>query len=151
MKVMMVKNAGGMLSPASEIESERLKRFSNGIAYEIDIKGGELRNRGFHGKVFKFMTWCFEYWKAESTQAEFMCEAAQFDHFRKELTKFAGYYDWVVDLKGNMVMQVRSLSYESMSQEEFEQLYIAMTNAAIQNIFNNTTDQAMLDRLYSFF
>lgn len=151
MKVTMVKNAGEILSPASELESERLKRFANGNVYEIDIKGGELRNRGFHGKVFLFMSWCFEYWKAENTQAEFMCEVAQFEFFRNKLTELAGYYDWVVDLQGNMVIKVRSLSYDSMSQEEFEQFNIAMTNATIKNVFNNTTDENILNKLYSFF
>lgn len=148
---MMVKNAGGILAPASEIESERLKRFSNGIAYEIEIKGGERRNRGFHGKVFAFMSWCFEYWRADGGKAEFMCEIAQFDYFRKELTILAGYYDYVVTLSGDTQINVRSLAFDSMTQEEFEQFYIALTNAAIRTVFNNNQNEEILNKLYSFF
>lgn len=151
MKVMMVKQPGGVFTPASEIEADRLTRLKNGIAYEIDVKAGEKRNRGFHGKAFAFFSWCFEYWTAENTDAQYQVESAQFDYFRKSLTKLAGYYDFVVDLNGNTMIEVRSLAYDSMSQEEFEQCYSALINAAIANVFNNTTDEAILNRLRSFF
>ena len=151
MKVMLVKQPGGVLTPASDIEADRLTRLKNGITYEVDLKAGEKRNRGFHGKVFAFMTWCFQYWSAENTDAKFCTEQAQFDYFRKSLTKLAGYYDFVTDLQGNTMIEVRSLAYDSMSQEEFESFFNAIINAAIQHVFANTTDENTLNKLRSFF
>lgn len=150
MKVMMTKTPGGVLTPASEIESERLKRLKNGIVYEVELKGGEKRNRGYHGKIFAFMSWCFEYWAGNNTEAEFQTEAAQFDCFRKQLTIKAGYYDFVVNLDGSTMVQARSLSYDSMSQEEFEQCGSALINAAIATVFQGADDETC-NRLYSFF
>ena len=151
MKVNFIKMPGGVLTPASDIESERLNKLKNGIVYEVELKGGERRNRGFHGKVFSFFNFVFHYWSAENTDFKYQSESAQFNSFRKGLTISAGYFDWVVDLHGNTIAEVRSLSFDSMSQEEFEQCYSALINAAIAQVFNNTSDQDVLNKLQSFF
>lgn len=150
MKVTMIKNAGGIMSPASEIEAERLKRFKNDLAYEIEIKGGEKRSRGFHGKVFAFFNFCFQYWCANSAGHEFKCESAQFEIFRHELTILAGYRDVVYTINGEARVRAKSLSYDSMSQDEFEQLYSALISAAIANLFQGASDD-VCNKLYSFF
>ena len=150
MKVNFIKQPGGILLPASEIESERLKRLKNGIVYEVEIKGGERRNRGYHGKIFKFMTWCFEYWAGNNTDFQFQCEAAQFNSFRKQLTIQAGFFDWVVGLDGTPKPEARSLSYDSMGQEVFEQCANAMINAATATVFQGADDETC-NKLYSFF
>ncbi len=150
MKVSFVKMPGGILTPASEIESERLNRFKNGIVYEVEIKGGERRNRGFHGKVFAFMNHCFEYWCANNTDVQYQVEAAQFNYFRENLTIKAGYYDVVSDLDGNTTVKARSLSFDSMDQETFEQFYNAIINAALATVFQGA-DSETCNRLYSFF
>ena len=150
MKVMFVKNAGGLLSPANEMEAERLKRIPNGSMHEIDIKGSQKRSNSFHGKVFSFMNYCFQYWNAHNTQFQYQCEKAQFDSFRKQLTIQAGYFDWCVDLRGQPVMQARSLSFDSMDQETFEQFNIAIQNAAMATLFDANDTQA-IKKLESFF
>ncbi len=150
MKVNFLKCAGGVLTPASDIEAERMNRIKTGLICEIDIKGGEKRNRGFHGKVFKFMSFCFEHWSASGTAYANQCEAAQFDSFRKDLTIQAGYYDVVSDLSGNVKAVARSLAYDSMEQEDFEQCYSALINAAIATVFQGADDDTC-HKLQSFF
>ena len=150
MKVNFIKQPGGILTPASDIEADRMSRIKTGLIYEIDIKGGEKRNRGYHGKVFAFMSWCFQYWCANNTEVEFQCESAQFDYFRKLLAIQAGYYDYVVDLNGATMIQARSISYDNMSQEEFEQFGSAIINAAISTIFQGADDDTC-HKLKSFF
>ena len=150
MKVNFIKQPGGILTPASDIEADRMSRIKTGLIYEIDIKGGEKRNRGYHGKVFAFMSWCFQYWCANNTEVEFQCESAQFDYFRKRLAIQAGYYDYVVDLNGATMIQARSISYDNMSQEEFEQFGSAIINAAMATIFQGADDDTC-HKLQSFF
>lgn len=148
MKINFIKSHGGVLLPASDIEVGRMYRFKNGDMYEIDIK--LKRNGSFHKKVFAFTNHCFQYWCANNTEVEFQCEKAQFDYFRKSLLIKAGYYDYVVDINGSTMVQARSMSYDSMEQEEFEQVYSAMINAAIATIFQGASDEEC-QRLHSFF
>lgn len=148
-KYQMIKSAGGVFIPACDIEVERLNRFKTGEQYEIELK--LTRNPQFHRKVFAFFNFCFEYWTAENTQWENLDTSAQFDEFRKNLTILAGYYDLVTTIRGETRCRAKSLAFSEMDQEEFELCYKALINAAIKNIFNNTTDENILNQLYAFF
>ena len=61
MKINMVKQAGGLLVPVDDMESERMKRFKAGEVYPVEIK--QSRNPQFHRKVFAFFNFCFEHWQ----------------------------------------------------------------------------------------
>ena len=145
MKVDMIKQPGGLLNPASDMEAERLKKFKNGEHYQIDMK--MTRNPKFHGKMFVFFEFCFQYWKSDR---EFQDEVKQFDAFRKDLTCLAGFYDSFYNIKGEVRIEARSLSYGSMDPEEFEQCYKAMIQASMTHIFQ-AADENTYNRLMSFF
>lgn len=105
------------------------------------------RNPGFHGKVFKFLRFCFDHWASDR---EFMDEAGQFDVFRKHLTVLAGFYNSYYSIKGDVRIEARSLSYSKMDNEEFKQCYTALINAAVRNIFKDC-DYDIEQKLMSFF
>ncbi len=145
MKVNMVKTAGGNLWPVDDMDAEKLKRFKTGEHYEIEIKLS--RNPAFHRKVFAFFNFCFAHWKGGN---EFQCETKQFDVFRNHLTVLAGFYDVMPNINGKPRVEAQSLSYASMKQDEFEKCYVALTNAAMQHVFN-TADERTYNQLISFF
>lgn len=131
--------------PADDYTAEKMIKFKTGCQFPVDIK--LPRNQPFHGKVFAFFKFCFDHWAGGH---EFQDESLQFDEFRKELTKLAGFYDQVFDLQGNFTIVAKSLSFTSMDQEEFEQCYNALIQAAMSNIFRSSDEQT-LTRLMSFF
>ena len=145
MKIDFIKQYGGVLVPADDIEAEQMSRFKTGEMYAVDIK--LVRNPGFHRKVFQFFSFCFEHW---ACQREFLNESAQKDVFRKNLTVLAGYYDELVNIKGEIRIEAKSLSFGSMQQDEFEQCYSALINAAIKHIFPGS-DENTYNQLMSFF
>ena len=145
MKIKFIKQAGGLLVPASDLESDKLSKFKTGELYEVDIKLS--RNPAFHKKVFSFFNFCFAHWKGDN---EFQSEQKQFDVFREHLTVLAGYYESYHSISGSVRIEAKSLAYSSMSQEEFEQCYIALTNAAMKHIFTGA-DQGTYNKLISFF
>ena len=149
MEIQMVKQPGGLLLPAFDTEAERLERFKSGFIFPVEIK--QTRNPGFHSKVFSFLQFCFEHWSGDQTDARFKTSAAQFDTFRKELTVLAGYRDVTFKIGGGFRVEPKSLSFSNMEQDEFEECYSALINAAIQHIFGNTNDQKILDKLTGFF
>jgi hypothetical protein len=149
MKIKVVKFAGGVTSPASDIDAEKMSKLKTGEQYEIEIK--QTRNPQFHRKVFAFLGFCFQHWSADHTECQFMDESAQFDTFREHITVLAGYYETTYNLKGDVRIRARSLSFGNMSQEEFEQFYSAAIRVAVKHIFNGTTDEKILNQLQSFF
>lgn len=149
MKVNFVKQHGGLLIPASDMEADRLKRFKTGETYEVEIV--TTRNPKFHGKVFSFFNFVFKYWSADKTEWQHFDEVKQFDTFRKNLTVLAGFKEVSYTIDGRVRVEAKSLAYANMDQEEYEQCYSALINAAIQNVFNNTKDQNIINQLYAFF
>ncbi len=144
MKINFIKNAGGLLVPANDAEADRMTRFKTGEMVEIDIK--LTRNPAFHRKVFAFFNFCFEHWVGNDMQTE----SKQFNMFRKDLTALAGYYDSYPKIGGGVLVEAKSLAYGNMEQDEFEQCYIALTNAAMKHIFTGA-DDSVYNQLISFF
>lgn len=142
----MEKLPGARLVAFDDYDVERLNKFKTGEVYEVEIK--LKRNAKFHKKVFAFLNFCFAHWKGDN---EFQDEAKQFDVFRANLTVLAGFYDSFYNIKGEVRVEAKSLSYGSMSQEEFEQFYNAAINAAMKHVFNGSTDQNLYNRLLGFF
>lgn len=130
MKVEMIKAPGGVLVPANDGEVQRLTKFKTGGQYEIQLV--QTRNPDFHRKVFAFFKFCFEYWKSDR---EFMDEKGQFEVFRNHLTVVAGYYTEFYNLKGEVRIEAKSLSYANMEQDEFEACYQSLVAAAMRTIF----------------
>lgn len=149
MQIDLVKHPGGVFSPASDSDLERLQRFKNGETYTAEIK--LTRNPSFHRKVFAFFNFCFAHWAADRAGLEHMDEHSQFDRFRKDLTILAGFYEQTVRLNGEVRTEAQSLAFSNMDQEQFERCYSALINAAIKHVFAGTTDPAILNRLQSFF
>ena len=144
----MIKEAGGVFRPVDDLEYEKTTKFKTGEQYGVDIPNS--RNPKFHRKVFAFFNFCFEYWSGENTDHKYKDLSAQKDIFRQELTVLAGYRDVVYTLKGEPRVRAKSLSFGSMPQEEFEQCYSALINAAMANVFVSCGEDTE-KRLMSFF
>lgn len=142
-KYNLTKNAGGVFTPASDLEAKRLERLKTGCVFEVEIV--QRRNPRFHGKVFAFFNYVFECWHQGH---EFQDEDKQFNEFRKQLTILAGFHDELYDIGGNLKLEAKSLAFDKMEQEEFEQCYNALIRAAIVNVPAVADDE---NRLLSFF
>ncbi|MDK9430951.1 DUF1367 family protein [Gallibacterium anatis] len=149
MIIEMVKGTGGTFVAADDIYLPALQKFKNGEIYEVEVK--RTRNPQFHRKVFSFFKFCFEHWSADKTDWKYFDERKQFDTFRKHLTVLAGFKDVSYTIDGRVRVEAKSLSYGNMEQDEFEQCYNALINAALKHIFGNTTDQNIINQLYAFF
>ena len=145
MRIEFIKQPNGMLVPASDFDAQKLAKFRAGEQYVVDIK--LTRNPAFHRKVFAFFNFCFAHW---SSDREFLSESKQFDVFRSHLTVLAGFYESYYNIQGEVRIESRSLSYSSMTQDEFTECYNALINAAIKHIFKSS-DANTLEQLKGFF
>lgn len=143
----MIKNAGGILSPANDIEAERLTKFKNNGQYEIEIKLN--RNPAFLRKVFAFFNFCYEHWDGERLH-EHCSHEEQFDRFRKDLTILAGFYVTTTRLNGEQRIEAESLAFGNMKEERFQQCYNALIKAALKYIFHSC-DVSIENKLIEFF
>ena len=128
-----------------DMDMEKLKKIENGSIIELTYK--QQRNYQFHKKVFAFFNYCFEFWRADR---EFLDERGQFDLFRNNLTVLAGYYDEYYKIDGSARVEAKSLSYDKMTEDEFQSFYTALVNCAMRKIFKDC-DESYYDTLIGFF
>jgi hypothetical protein len=147
MKINLIKHPGGFAA-ADDNEADRIKKFKNGEMYEGEFK--LVRNPAFHRKMFAFFNFCFHHWSADKTDWQYFDEPKQRETFRKNLTVLAGFKDVTYTIDGRARVEAKSLAYGNMDQEEFEQCYNAIIQAAITNVFQGA-DQNTINQLYSFF
>lgn len=146
MKINMEKLPGSRLVAFDDIAEDELNKFKTHEVYEVEIKRG--RNPQFHRKVFAFLGFVYHHFNDPN---EHLGKAKSFDLFRKNLTILAGYYDETYSYDGSVKLEAKSLSYASMSQSDFEELYSALISAAIKTVFNGSTDQNLYNQLLSYF
>ncbi|THA11312.1 DUF1367 family protein [Rodentibacter pneumotropicus] len=151
-KFQMVKLPGGVFSPASEIDEERLKTLKNHEQYEIDVN---LKiNPALHRKMFSFFNFCFQYWCADNGFQRFANEKAQFEELRETLLIQAGHCEQVFSVAnpGEFKLKPKSISYKELDDDiKRRELYVAITNAAMATIFKDCRDENVINQLYAFF
>lgn len=126
----LVKTKSGVFVPYDDADHEKAKKIAAGTV----VKAGKPRNYQFHKKAFALMMAGF------SNQEKY----PSFEIFRKVMTILAGYYDEVESKRGVEYIP-RSLSYENMNAEEFEEWY----NAVLPVIANHigVTVEELLNEL----
>ena len=147
MKINLIKTANGKFWPADEEAETKVNKLKKGDVYSADIKVNN--NYELHKKIFGFFGFCCNYYYGDNEASK--CEY-QLDRLRKKLTIAAGYHRQVFNRDGvNFEIVALSLKYESMPDDERQVFYKRITQAALDNIFNNGADDNTLNQLLSWF
>lgn len=155
MEIILTKLPNGMLAPATEADADLLKKVKAGAGVRVELK--RIRNYQFHKRWFALVSYAFDMWSEITGPVEYRGEVIQpnMDRFRKDLTILAGYYDRVFNVRGEMRLEARSISFANMSQEDFERLYSATIDAVLGKVLTGTrlTEEQLrnyVDQVMSF-
>lgn len=123
------------LTPADEETREWFAKVKLGGLVFAEVR--QPRNPAFHRKMFALFKYAYDYWSETAPEITYKGERVlpDFDRFRKDITIVAGFHHAVVNLKGEVRMEAESLSFGSMSQERFEEVYSGVINALLQRVF----------------
>ena len=116
MKLLAVKTSHGLI-PYSEDDEEKFGRIPKGKCVEISISSA--RNPGHHRKYFKLIDTAWSY-QPEAVREFYKNKEV----FRKSLELCAGHCELAWDFKFERFVEIpKSISFNSMSQEEYAELY----------------------------
>lgn len=121
------------LYPADLDEKRKLKI---GKDYEVEVK--HPRNYEFHKKFFALVNLCYENYETEMPS----------DTFRRWLIMRAGFVNAFVTDRGTFY-DAESISFASMDQKEFEEVYDRVLNVVIKLL--ELTEDEITDNLLNFF
>lgn len=150
----MTKTPQGALAPADAASLEQLGRLKVGQEVWVDVV--RARNTAFHRKWFALVGVGFDAWEppvAQEGPFAGLQPIKSFDRFRKDLTIQAGYYEVFGTISGEARVEARSISFERMSQDEFERLYSATIDALLRLVLRDKTEgqlRAWVDAVLRF-
>lgn len=144
MKVNMIKNAGGLFSPADEEAEQQLLALKNCDHYSVEIKLNH--NYRLHKKIFAFFKFC-----TQNYYGDIEVTNDQVDFTRKKITISAGYVKQVFYPDGvSFELVPLSISYASMKPEDRQVYYRKIVNSAMKNIFHSA-DENTFNQLMNYF
>jgi len=134
-ELMLMKTPTGALVPADAQAAEFIQKLKTGQGIKGEFK--RQRNPRFHRKVFSLFSFAFDLWDAPELEYKGQKVAKNFDQFRKDLTVLAGHYVAHVNLKGEVRVTAKSLSFANMGDDEFAQVYKSILDAVWQRVLRS--------------
>lgn len=137
MKVFLVKQLNNTLKVAYNSDYDKIKKLKPEEIYQCEIK--QPRNLKFHRKFFSLINMLFENQERYNNP----------ERLRKDLIIEAGYYDEWVDLNGEVRQEAKSISFASMTEEEFGNLYSSVIDVIVQ--YFNFNKQDIIDNVEQYY
>ena len=113
------------LSPYTDEDAIELRRV--GIGDILQAKALDQRNVQHHRKFFALIRIVYD-----NMPEQFDSHFPTQDDLRHELIKRAGFYKEYIDLKGNKQYRAESISFDSMGQKRFDELYSKVLDVVVQ-------------------
>jgi len=145
-----IKQPNGTLMPAYDSDRELMSKIK--IGAPVKLKLTRARNYKFHRKYFALVNFAFDYWEptkiedAESKWLRHVTPEKNLDRFRADLTILAGHHNAFFRVDGSTRIEAKSISFGSMSEDEFEKLYSATIDVILKHICTEFTGK-MLDEV----
>ena len=141
MELYLKKTVIGLV-PSDELSQEALEKYHNGTL--LLCKLVQPRNPKFHDKFMALLRVGFKYWQPGEIECKHGTPAKNFDQFRKDVTILAGFYEAVIRLNGETRIEAKSISFGKMTDDDFRELYSAVINVLLQNIFKGYTEEQVV-------
>ena len=133
MKIALIRTLSG-LKPAYDSDNESLKKIKLNKIYEFEFK--QTRNYKFHRKFFALINLAFQNQDIYST----------IEDLREDLIIDAGFYRTVTNLHGMESKKALSISFASMDETEFNDLYNKVCQVIIKwlGVTNSEIEEEIL-------
>ena len=155
LSIQMIKLAGGHLRPANQSDMDALDKVPNGRLTNVEIV--LPRNPQFHRKFFAMIGFFFELWEIpEELNYNGIKPEKNPDQFRKDILIAAGFRELIVNIKGECRYVAKSISFGSMGDDEFTEVYRLCFNTCWRLVMplvkNYTPEQAenTINQMLSF-
>ena len=155
MDVYFTKGPRGALLPADDEQAELLQKIPQSTLVKAKIS--RVRNEKFLRKYFALLKYGYDMWQETMPAREWRGQPIRthFEEFREQVQIIAGFGEPVWNLRGEMQMRSKSISFAYMEEPEFEKLYSHVIDVLLQKVLHNDrlTPQKMrdyVDRVLAF-
>lgn len=138
MTEIVLMKVSNILVPHDEAAAAFIQKMKVGELTHADFK--RVRNYKFHKKYFALLDFAFEQWEPrDGLTYQGMPVAKNKERFRKDLIILAGFYESTVNIRSEVRLEAKSISFAQMDEVEFEQLYNATVDVVLRRILTSYT------------
>lgn len=137
MKVFLVKQLNNTLKVAYDSDYEKIKKLKLDEFYQCTIT--QPRNIKFHRKFFSLIKMVFDNQEIYKNT----------DRLRKDLIIESGFYDEWVDFQGVIQREAKSISFASMKEDQFNDLYSKVLDTIVK--YFHFDKQDVIDNVEQYF
>ena len=159
--ITLVKLPDGSLRGMSESDQVAYKNFKTRLN---KLEEGELcsieaklpRNSRYHRKFFAMLNLGFDAWEPQRKHKSYKGREVQknFEIFRSDVLIAAGFYEQTFGLDGRLRLEAKSISFASMEQPEFEEVYNRCLDVLLQDVLSTYAGREevnqVVDRMLRF-
>lgn len=139
----LAKISDGTLIAIDDDSCEYIENMAQGDAITVTPK--KLNNPAFHRKLFALFKLAYDAWEAPNLEYKGEVVAKNFDQFRRDITILAGFYETTVNLKGEVRLIAKSLSFDKMDNDGREKVYNAVINVILARILKDKSREELDD------
>ena len=134
MELTLIRQQDGALAPYGQDSIDKAKKIRIGRIVVATLR--QPRNPDFHRRFFALLQVGFDAWTETAEPLEYKGQPVTptMERFRKDITILSGYFEPVYSIKGELRLEAKSISFSSMSQEEFEALYSQVINTILSRV-----------------
>lgn len=121
MEAMFHHLPGGVLVPVDEDVAAGIDQLPFDVG--LKCKFSKTRNIHFHRKFLGMLRTAFNIWEPGEISSKHGVPEKNFERFRKDAVILAGFYEVVVRVNGDVVIEPKSISFDKMEPDEFDRLY----------------------------
>lgn len=135
-ELLLRKLADGTLLPADEESADALRKVKSGAVVRADVK--QVRNYKFLQKYMVLIRFLYDIWEETAPRMEYRGQEVKpnLNRFRGDLQILAGHYTATYNIRGEVRLEPKSISFASMSEEEFAELYSRVIDVALSRVLN---------------
>ena len=137
MELYLVKGLDNKFTCAYDSDYEKLKKIKPLQMVKCTIT--QPRNLGFHKKFFALIKMVYQNQEHYNNS----------DDLRHDLIVSAGFYETRVNFFGEEIQRAKSISFSSMKQDEFDELYNRVLDEIVKHF--NFGKQDIIDNIEQFF
>ena len=133
MEVLLRRTLQGF-APTNDTEADKCRRYKLGSIVRVEM--AQMRNYKFLQKFMVMLQIAFDAWSDSAKTQDYKGQPVEpsMERFRKDVTILAGYYTPVWNIREELRLEAKSISFGRMSQEEFEDLYSRVIDVLLQKV-----------------
>lgn len=129
----------GFLIPSSECDQENIALMTDGKTYKCEFSSP--RNIRFHRRYFALLDVLFNIFDPEPVSHKGEVAIKNRERFRKDIAIATGHYELVVSIKGECKAEAKSISFASMDETKFSELYSRTIDYGLLRIAKGKTKE----------